>query len=94
VPTGYSDTCWKELYVAVLFENDKSKLAEKIAEAQAAIIARRRQSLGSGPNTKKKQALDTALLSLQALANCLAVTPSRVADVRAASIQPSDVRAA
>jgi hypothetical protein len=85
---------WKELYIAALFENDKTMVATKIAEAQRAIVARRRKSLTSGTNPKERQALDTALLSLQALANCLATTPSLAAEVRAASVRSSDIRAA
>ncbi len=81
---------WKKLYLAALFENDKSKLARKIADAQVAIVAQRKDSLMS--DTKERQLLDTAMLCLQALANCSAITPSLIGEIRAAS--PSDVRAA
>lgn len=92
-PAESSDNHWRELYIAALFENDESRMAPKIVEAQRAIVAQRRESLMSGTNTKERQALDTALLSLQALANCLATSPSHVADVRAA-VQSIDVQAA
>jgi hypothetical protein len=36
---------WKDLYTAALFETDKTKLAQKIAAAQIAIAARRREIL-------------------------------------------------
>jgi hypothetical protein len=91
-PIASPATHWKALYTAALFENDKSKIALKIAEAQQAIIARRRISL-SGTDTKERQVLDTALLSLQALANCFAITPNRLAGVRAASVEVVQVQA-
>ena len=81
---------WRKLYLAALFENDNSKLARKIAEAQVAIVAQRKDSLMSDP--KDRQVLDTALLCLQALANCSAITPSLIAEIRTTS--PSDVQAA
>jgi len=71
---GLPDKRWKELYIAALFETDKSKMPRKIAEAQIAIINRRRKAMSGTSDTKERQALDTALLSLQALANCLAIT--------------------
>jgi hypothetical protein len=74
--TGPSDEHWKQLYVAALLEKDKSKRTRKIAEAQTAIVAQRLKSLMPGTatrerNMRERQVLDTALLSLQALANCL-----------------------
>jgi hypothetical protein len=74
--TGPSDEHWKQLYVAALLEKDKSKRTRKIAEAQAAIVAQRQKSLVQGTDMREtdmreRQVLDTALLSLQALANCL-----------------------
>ena len=94
LPTLSSAPGWKELYKAALFENDKSRIVRKIAEAQAAIVAERQILLMSGANIKERQALDTALLSLQALANCFSTAPNLVSEVRAASVRPMDVRAA
>ncbi len=94
LPTFSSAPGWKELYTAALFENDKSRIIRKIARAQAAIVAERQVLLMSGANIKERRALDTALLSLQALANCFATAPSFVSEVRAASVRPADVRAA
>jgi hypothetical protein len=70
---------WRQLYVAALLEKDKFKRARKIAEAQAAIVAQRQRSLVRGTDVREtdvreRQVLDTALLSLQALANCLSTT--------------------
>lgn len=89
-----SEAYWKELYMAALFENDKSKIARKIAEAQLSIVAQRRKTLATGTSIRERQALDAALLSLQALANCLPITQRSIADVRAAHVQAEDVRAA
>jgi hypothetical protein len=74
--TGPSGDNWKQLYVAALLEKDKFKRTRKIAEAQAAIVAQRQKSLVQGTHIRQtdmreRQVLDTALLSLQALANCL-----------------------
>jgi hypothetical protein len=70
---------WRQLYVAALLEKDKFKRARKIAQAQAAIVAQRQRSLVQGTDVREtdireRQVLDTALLSLQALANCLSTT--------------------
>ncbi len=74
---GPAENCWRELYVAALFENDKSKLAQRIREARMAIVARRQKSLTSATNTKERHALDSALFCLHALSGCLS-TSSRV----------------
>jgi hypothetical protein len=85
---------WKDLYIAALFESDKSKLPRKIAEAQIAIVDRRRKVLSAGADTAERQALDTALLSLQALANCLAITTRPPAEISAEYVQATTVRVA
>jgi hypothetical protein len=85
-PGQYS---WKDLYTAALFENDKKRLMERIEKAQLAIVARRQEIFMTGNENSEndpdeRQVLDTALLSLQALANCLASTPREAARSRAA----------
>ena len=81
---------WRDLYTAALFESDKKRLAERIAEAQLAILARRQEIFMLGDDgsddPKERQVLDTALLSLQALANCLAITPRDAARSRAVAV--------
>jgi hypothetical protein len=69
------DGGWRELYIAALFEKDKTKLAERIATAQLAICAKRQKSILSGNNVQERQALDNALFSLYALATSFAITP-------------------
>jgi hypothetical protein len=94
IPMGSSGNRWKGLYNAALFENDRSRIVQRIAEAQAAIVARRQLLLMSRSYAKERQALDTALLSLQALANCFATTPRQVGQVRDASVRSGNIRAA
>jgi hypothetical protein len=69
------DYSWRQLYIAALFENDKRKLAEKIAIAQEVVGARSKELFVSGGDTRERQVLDNALFSLHALATALAVTP-------------------
>ncbi len=63
---------WKQLYLAALFERNKALMPEKISEAQRVIATRRRRILDlPGGDSEERQALDTALFSLQALRECL-----------------------
>jgi hypothetical protein len=60
------------LYVAALFETDKSRVPDRIAEAKKAIVSRARYLFASGADTiEEDQALDDALYALQALQSCL-----------------------
>ena len=68
---------WRDLYVAALFEKDRTKLPQRIVEARAAIADRRRKLFASGNDTRERQVLDNALFSLGALKLCLYIaTPS------------------
>ena len=64
---------WKDKYMSALFELDKSKLTERIADAEAAIVQRTRElfpSAGgsaSGDQIRERRALETALYALQTL---------------------------
>ena len=73
--SGKELRAWKDLYVAALFENDKPKIAERIAEAQLAILARKRLLTLSTSDIRERHELDNALFSLEALRNCLAILP-------------------
>jgi hypothetical protein len=66
---------WKDFYVAALFENDKLKIAQRIAEAQIEILARRRELTISATDVRERHALDNALFSLEALRTCLSILP-------------------
>jgi hypothetical protein len=62
---------WKELYLAALFEDDRTRLAARIAEARAAIVSRARDLFHDrGNNIEEGQALDNALYALEAIAQC------------------------
>jgi hypothetical protein len=93
VPTESNKVAWKELYTSALFETDKSKMAGKIIEAQTAILRRRRELMKVGADIRERQGLDTALLSLQALANCLELTPGFMPAVRTASLEAQKAQA-
>ena len=63
---------WRELYKAALFEKNREKLPERIADAEKAIIARARELFASSADTiEEDQALDDALYALRALQSCL-----------------------
>ena len=65
---GLNDGSWKDLYQSALFETDLSKLAERIAAAEAALIIRSRElfytTLDDGEEGEK---LDYAMCALHAL---------------------------
>ena len=61
---------WRKLYTAALFEVDKTKLAERIAQAEEALVARARELFHpAGDNIEEEQALDDTMYALRALRN-------------------------
>jgi hypothetical protein len=63
---------WRALYKAALFETNRDKLPERIADAEKAIIARARELFASTSDTiEEDQALDDALYALRALHSCV-----------------------
>ena len=59
---------WKRLYTEALFEIDSSKLPERIAQAEAALVSRARELFHApGDNIEEEQALDDAMYALRAL---------------------------
>lgn len=63
---------WKNLYIAALFEDDKSKILSRVRDAEIEILKRARALLGTtGDNVTEAQALDNALHMLHILRGCL-----------------------
>jgi hypothetical protein len=70
--SSLSLSTWRELYKAALFEKNREKLPDRIAEAEKAIVARARELFASSADTiEEDQALDDALYALRALQSCL-----------------------
>ena len=63
---------WHVLYHAALFETDRSKLPQRIAEAEDAILARVKELfvVNSDHIEEEDQILEDALYALVALRNC------------------------
>ena len=71
---------WHELYKAALFETNRSKIAERIAEAERVIAARAREPFKEPADMIEEQhALDDALYALHALKGCLVWRDDRAA---------------
>ena len=63
-------TGWRDLYKAALFEIDKTRLPERIAQAEEALVARARELFHiAGDNIEEEQALDDTTYALHALRN-------------------------
>jgi hypothetical protein len=63
-----SESGWRALYLAALFEANSAKLLERIAEAEYAINLRERELLYSGGHhTRETLALTGAMRALEAL---------------------------
>jgi hypothetical protein len=61
---------WRKLYKAALFEVDKTKLPERIAQAERALALRARELFyAAGDSIEEGQALDDAVYALHALRN-------------------------
>jgi hypothetical protein len=61
---------WRDLYRAALFEVDKTRLPDRIAQAEAALVIRARELFHiAGDNIEEEQALDDTMYALHALRN-------------------------
>src|ERR1700738_1267092 len=59
---------WKELYMAALFEDDSSKIPQRITEAENAVAARAVELFGEGTNEdREQQAMENAMYFLRLL---------------------------
>ena len=61
-------TSWRKLYKAALFEADKTKIAERISDAERDIVARLRSLFHHKSNVSaERRALDAAVCALSVL---------------------------
>ena len=82
--TGISESpdsrYWRQLYRAALSEIDKSKLPERIAEAEKAVVLRARELFQvAGDNGEETGALDDVMYALHALRGKFPHTPESAA---------------
>ncbi len=65
-----NSSLWRSLYIAALFEPDRTILPDRIAEAQTALVRRARELFyAPGDHIEEEEALEDALYALQALRN-------------------------
>src|SRR5580704_17961461 len=65
---------WKEVYKAALFEDDNTKIAQRIADAENALAARARELLGvSDDQSREHQAMENARYFLRVLGSNQAI---------------------
>ena len=63
---------WAQFYKAALFESDTSKVSDRIAEAETALVIRARELCDlAGDNIEEEQAVDDAMYALHALRSAL-----------------------
>jgi hypothetical protein len=66
--------CWSKLYAEALFETDRSRLRERIAEAEKAIVARAGELFNTTTTISRKFRQSRMLyMSLRALQTCLGI---------------------
>jgi hypothetical protein len=62
---------WRELYLAAVFEMNKSEVRSRIDTAQKAIVIRTRELFAFPANARERNALQSALVGLHALRSCI-----------------------
>ena len=78
-----STRSWKDIYQAVICESDLSRLPERIADAETALVMRARDLLyTSADRFEEEESLDEALCILHALRNSLERRPSAIPTTR------------
>ncbi len=65
-PPCQKRTNWKSLYTAAMLETNKGVLPQRVSEAEAAVIARRREIFCADGTPEEKEALEDALYALHA----------------------------
>ena len=75
---------WRGLYVAALLEPDKQRMAQRIADAQRALVVRARELFqATGDHLEEEAAIDDALYALHALEHCTGADARQYAQRRA-----------
>jgi hypothetical protein len=70
-----SHLAWHSLYQAALFETDRNKIPDRIAEAEQAILERVKELfVAKNDHIEEDQVLDDALYALRALRSCVMET--------------------
>jgi len=65
IPRSPDSRYWRQLYRAALSEIDKSKLPERIAEAEKAVVLRARELFkAAGDNGEETEALDDVMYAV------------------------------
>jgi hypothetical protein len=68
----HSRFAWHDLYQAALFETDRGRIPERIAEAEKAILFRIRELfVVTSDHLEEDLVLDDALYALRALRSCV-----------------------
>ena len=70
-PLHPQHTDWKALYRAAISETNKSVIPQRIAEAEKAVLARRREIFYGDGTVEDGEALEDALYALKAFRNAL-----------------------
>jgi len=71
---------WHVLYHAALFETDRDRVPQRIAEAEKAILSRMKELFAAETDhIEEDVVLDDALYALRALRNCVATTEAAAA---------------
>ena len=72
-----SKRLWPQLYRAALSELDASKVLDRVAEAEGALVTRARELFhAAGDNIEEEQAVDDAMYALHALRSALKCRPN------------------
>jgi hypothetical protein len=76
---GLDAQSWKDLYQAAICEPDISKLPDRIADAETALVMRTRELFYvSGDKIEEEESLDDAMCILHALRSCLKRHPTAI----------------
>lgn len=80
-PPQLTHSDWKTLYRAAICESDKSVVCQKVSDAEAAVLARRREMFYSGGSSDEKESLEDALYLLRAYRIAWEQAESKVTDI-------------